>query len=208
MSKPWKLPTSLKVASTSIGRGPGTENKDEYPKSKTEATQQNDQPLVVLSYKPWRIAWRLFFPFTLFLPILYMIAFYWAPAKSGVLPAIFQVVAYVFLALSMNAILDMLLTKAVRVYRERVVKEYRFLGSVAIPLECASIKLTSDSWMPSIRVVDKRVSPFLLWPKHMIIFDCNLSDSHTLAVFKKDLEKAGILFSDKNSIESFGRRQF
>ncbi|MCL5884838.1 MAG: hypothetical protein M1377_05790, partial [Deltaproteobacteria bacterium] len=59
---------------------------------------EDDEPILVLKYVGGRVAWRLFFPYSIAMPIFYMIVFHWAPGKPVSFMTIFsEIVGILFL---------------------------------------------------------------------------------------------------------------
>ena len=142
-----------------------------------------DEPLLVLKYKHWRIAWRLFFPYSIMLPTFYMIVFYWAPLRQSILKIfIHETIAIILLVFMAFMFIDMILTKEFILYSDRVEKKYRIFGNKKMLLSDSEIIIT---WLPStcIRVLAK--GNFFARVFNIFFFDCNLMGGKCLEEFKE-----------------------
>ena len=91
------------------------------------SSETGEKPLAVLRYEWWRIAWTLYIPLV---PAMTGCAFFtFSPLTALSLPKVIFLKVFSPLGLigSIWLLMDMLLMKDVRLYRDKIVKSYRLL---------------------------------------------------------------------------------
>lgn len=155
---------------------------------------ENDEPLIVLKYVPWRIAWRLFFPYSMGIPLFYMIVFHWAPRKPGIFVTVFlEIVGILGLVGGACLLVDMLLMKDFKLYKDRAAKTYRLFGTKQVPLKNADVVVSNYLFGQNICFWPKGSSYVRM--KMIISFDCNLVESKCLEDFTEACKLLGIEFT-------------
>jgi hypothetical protein len=143
---------------------------------------ETDEPLLVLRYEPWRIIWRLFFPYSIVMPIFCLIAFHWAPSRpASFMIIVSQVVGVSVLAGGFWLMTDMLLMKDFRLYRNRIVKTYWLLGRREVLLEKADIVIANKLSKQIVFVYER--GNYLRRLTKRAYFDFNIASNESLKSF-------------------------
>jgi len=118
-----------------------------------------DEALVVLRYEWWRVAWTLFFPATPLLLISYSALSDLLSVAPNGMPLIITIGA-IILGLGYSFILiDMLLTKKVSLYQDRIIKTYYALFSTrTIFLSTAKYDAANMLFCLMLKIYDRRQS--------------------------------------------------
>lgn len=145
-----------------------------------------DEPLFVLKYRPWRIAWRLFFPNAWVLPLCYMGFFYWSNDTTGLKWWIGKLVFPTFFVGGIWFIADMLLMKSICLYRDKLTKNYRDGRKLAVDLRKAKYDAMSNWFIALTRIYDENAS-FLSRSFKGVYFDPHLASPKDAEQFNKAL---------------------
>ncbi|MEN6621677.1 MAG: hypothetical protein ABFD50_09040 [Smithella sp.] len=165
---------------------------------------QDDEPLFVLRYAPWRIAWRLFWPYLPMLPSFFYLAFF-SQGDSGFKLWFCKIFSFIFVVGGIYLIYDMLAMDGIYLFRDRIIKRYRSKKEQVIILEKGTYSSISTPVIGMMYMLDENTPRFLGYFKKYVQFDEKLAAPKDVAKFKEILAE----ITDQKIVENkFGARKF
>lgn len=149
-----------------------------------QGTKLDEKPLFVLKYGTGRIAWRLFWPYLVILPVLSYAAFW--KHHTGLVGLIGQIVVSIFVVGGIYLIYDMLAMEGIYLYADRVVKRYRSKKDKVVFLERAKYNATSTEFIGNMGIFDE-TTPLLLRGFKDVYFDEKLAAPKDVKKFREIL---------------------
>ncbi len=99
----------------------------------------DEQPLFVLTYQAWRVAWRVFMALVIALPVGLILVVKGGASRTG-FKFLFVVIGGSFISFAaIFAIFDSLFSKEIRIYKDKIIKLWHLLGRREIDLRNARL---------------------------------------------------------------------
>ncbi|MEW6620497.1 MAG: hypothetical protein AB1422_14370 [bacterium] len=161
----------------------------------------SEDPLFVLRYQGWRIAWRLFWPYSIGLPLFFTGAFYWSDNFTGFKFWFVKIVSITVVFGSPLIIIEMLMTQRIELYKDRIVKVWRFGLRREVKLNEAIICGSSSWLMSQIWIARGDIPKFLSGLKGGFFYDEHLANPKMVKRFHATLSQ----MAGRNIGESFNK---
>lgn len=133
-----------------------------------------EQPLFALKYQPQRVAWSVFWASIVGIPVGLILTFNAHLAKTGFNVMLFITVGSLILIASIFQIIDSLLFKEIRVYKDRILKIWHLLGKREINFQDARMDGMRSPIVSTKKIFRSGTNVFLA-PFKGIYYDENLA---------------------------------
>jgi len=146
----------------------------------------DEKPLFILKYVPWRIAWRLFWPYLFVLPLLCYVIYC---GKDNIVVDIFiKFTGSIFIVGSLYLIYDMIDMDGIYLYENVVIKFYKSGKYKIVFLETAQYDVMSNTLYGVMRIYDENEN-ILLRSFKGIYYDEKLVAPEDIRKFREMLAK-------------------
>ncbi len=142
-----------------------------------------EKPLHVLTYDPWRMAWRFLWPTLPGLVIFSLAVFYKFQDDPSATILFVQGAGIILLAGTLYITCDMAMTGGFYLYGDRIVKRYRTGQERSIPLDRAKISITQAQMIAQILFTSADRPKLVSYIKDVYI-DAKLAKPGDVAAFK------------------------
>jgi hypothetical protein len=99
----------------------------------------DEQPLFVLKYQTWRVAWKVFWALVVVLPVGLILVVKGGASRTGLKFLLVVIGGSLISFAAVFAIFDSLFSKEIRIYKDKIIKVWHLLGRREIELRNARL---------------------------------------------------------------------
>ncbi len=159
---------------------------------------ENNEPLLVLRYVPWKVLWKLFFPNSIAIISALIIITSFITKKPGHFIYILVFILAVFiLAGGIWLTVDMLLMDEFSLYTDRVVKSYSLIGERIVYLDKANIIIARLGFTRTVYVFEK--GNYLRRFMRRTFFDFSVGENRSMEQFMATCKRLGYRFRESGN---------